>query len=257
MLHSRTLGRGPELVLLHGWGMNAAVWDEVAEALAGELHCTLIDLPGHGASPWEEGPIEGLAGWAQACLEAAPERALWVGWSLGGSIALEAALTAPQRLRGLLLVTATPRFVRGPSWPHAMPEETLVRFRDALGTGPQATLEQFLCLQVRGSDRAREVLRSLRRGLARWPPPSPEALDAGLGLLREVDLRARLGGLRVPSLWLYGGRDTLVPRGGAESLAALLPAARVERIEGAAHAPFLSHREESLELLRRFAEGLP
>jgi pimeloyl-[acyl-carrier protein] methyl ester esterase len=100
-------------------------------------------------------------------------------------------------------------------------------------------------------------LRTLRHRLAEQPPPHPAALDTGLRLLRDTDLRARLSGLRPPSLWIYGERDTLVPKRSAESLAGLLPGARVEVIRGAAHAPFLSHRDQALGLLRRFAEESP
>lgn len=253
MLHSRVLGRGPELVLLHGWGMNGAVWEDAAEALAPDFRVTLIDLPGHGHSPWSGQELH-LADWAHACLRVAPPAALWVGWSLGGSVALEAALGAPQRVRALVLVTTTPCFVRDRHWSHALPEVTLARFRDALGADPGDTLGRFLALQVKGSDSALAVLRTLRRRIAERPPPSPAALDAGLHLLRHTDLCGRLPGLRPPSLWIYGERDTLVPRRSAEALAGLLPGARVEVIRGAAHAPFLSHRDQALDLLRRFAE---
>jgi len=255
MLRSRALGQGPELVLLHGWGMNGAVWEDAAEALAPGFRVTLIDLPGHGHSPWTGRALD-LASWAHACLRAAPPNALWVGWSLGGSVALEAALGAPQRVRALVLVTATPRFVQGSHWLHGLPETTLARFRDALGDDPGATLGRFLALQVKGSDSALAVLRTLRRRLTERPPPNPAALDTGLHLLCHADLCERLPGLRPPSLWIYGERDTLIPRRSAESLAGLLPGARVEIIRGAAHAPFLSHRDQALGLLRRFAEEM-
>ena len=81
-----------DLVLLHGWGMNSAVWSGFTRRLAERWRLTLIDLPGHGASPYRGETV--LQQWADACLESAPQRAVWLGWSLGGLVALEAALRA-------------------------------------------------------------------------------------------------------------------------------------------------------------------
>jgi len=106
-----------------------------------------------------------------------------------------------------------------------------------------ATLERFLGLQVRGSDDARATLRRLRAELSQRPVPDPEALRAGLDLLRDDDLRGPLPDISVPTLWLFGERDTLVPAALAERLALLMPQARVRMIAGAGHAPFLSHAE--------------
>ncbi|HSQ08844.1 MAG TPA: pimeloyl-ACP methyl ester esterase BioH [Chromatiaceae bacterium] len=246
-------GTGTGLVLLHGWGMNAAVW----EGLPGPLMeaATLIELPGHGSCGLPERATD-LAAWADACLAAAPERAVWLGWSLGGLVALAAALRAPQRVAGLILMTATPRFVQAPDWPAAMAWATLNQFHDGLLADPAGTLDRFLALQVRGSAAARETLRTLRRELAARPAPDPRALALGLDLLRDCDLRGRLGELTCPSLWLFGSHDTLVPAAVAPAVGALLPEARVEVIRGAAHAPFLSHPEETRALIKGFLVGL-
>jgi pimeloyl-[acyl-carrier protein] methyl ester esterase len=241
------------VVLLHGWGMNAAVWEGLPASLVGAT--IPIELPGHGFCPLPETATD-LAGWADACLEAAPERAVWLGWSLGGLVALVAALRAPERVAGLVLMTATPRFIQAPDWPAAMAGATLSQFHDGLLADPAGTLDRFLALQVRGSAAARETLRTLRRELAARPAPDPRALALGLDLLRDGDLRGRLGDLACPSLWLFGSHDTLVPAAVAPAVAALLPEARVEIIRGAAHAPFLSHPEETTALIDGFLAGL-
>jgi pimeloyl-[acyl-carrier protein] methyl ester esterase len=245
----------PPLVLLHGWGMNAAVWEGLPAAVTADRRPAPIELPGHGTVPLT-GAEPDLEGWAAACLQAAPERAVWLGWSLGGLVALQVALQAPERVCGLVLVTATPRFVRAPDWPWAMPPETLAQFHDGLLAEPAATLERFLALQVRGSEAARETLRALRREIALRPPPESAALANGLSILQESDLRARLPELRCPTLWLFGQRDTLVPAGVAEGIGALLPQARVRVIPGAGHAPFLSHPGEAAAEITGFVAGL-
>jgi len=265
-----------DLVLIHGWGMNGAVWEALASALPASLRLHPIELPGHGERtlrPPCNGGSGTLEAWADACLESAPRRAVWLGWSLGGLVALAAALRTqtegtqaegtqaegtPERIQGLILMTATPRFVQAPDWPAAMRPQTLTQFHDGLLADPAGTLSRFLALQVRGSDQAREALRRLRHDLATRPPPDPSALALGLDLLREQDLRPALSRLRVPSIWLFGSHDTLVPAAVASEIPRLLPGARarIHTIAGAAHAPFLSHPTEIGETIGAFLEGL-
>jgi pimeloyl-[acyl-carrier protein] methyl ester esterase len=248
-----------DLVLLHGWGMNAAVWDALPADLTAGLTQHRIELPGHGHSPFGppcDGGPAALIAWADACLAAAPPRAVWLGWSLGGLVALAAALRAPKRVRGLILMTASPRYVQAVDWRPAMAEATLAQFHDGLLANPAMTLGRFLALQVHGSDHARETLRELRHELAARPAPDPAALALGLDLLRDEDLRGPLPDLRPPSLWIFGSRDTLVPAEVAERVALLLPLAQTRVIPGAAHAPFLSHPGETAEAIRTFLAGL-
>jgi pimeloyl-[acyl-carrier protein] methyl ester esterase len=248
-----------DLVLIPGWGMSAAVWDGLPAGLGlgGGLNPHPIELPGHGAMPFPPpGGGAALDDWAQALLAAAPPRAIWLGWSLGGLVALAAALRAPERVSALVLMTATPRFVQAPDWTPAMPAATLGRFHDGLVADPAGTLERFLALQVRGSDQGREVLRGLRRGLRSSPQPDPAALALGLDLLRQEDLRHRLAGLVQPSLWLFGSHDTLVPAAAAPAVAGLAPGARTLVLDGAAHAPFLSHPRECALAIRAFVAGI-
>jgi pimeloyl-[acyl-carrier protein] methyl ester esterase len=253
-LACQTLGDGPDLVLLHGWGMNSAVWSGFARRLADEWRLTLIDLPGHGESPYR-GETE-LADWADACLGSAPERAVWLGWSLGAEIAIQAALQQTGRVTGLIVLAGTPRFVQGPDWRSATSPKVLETFRTATRADHRKTLERFLSLQLQGGDEVRETLRSLKQTLRERPEPSPEALEAGLGLLQQVDLRTALRQLDCPSLWLHGGRDTLVPKGVSSAIRELLPEAELGLIERAAHTPFLSHEAQTVSMINPFLERI-
>ncbi len=246
-LHVETGGQGPDLVLLHGWGMNLGVWQPIYERLCQRFRVHMIELPGHGASA----PLHAadLSQWAAACLAVAPQRARWLGWSLGGQVAMAASLAAPERVEQLYLVSATPSFVQRADWPPAMPQRTFKQFADVLADDAHGTLARFLGLQVTGSEHPRETLKQLREAVASRPEASPEGLAQGLQLLLSTDLRERLHRISCPSCWVFGERDTLVPSAAAEAIAALLPQARIERIAGAAHAPFLSHPDASLALL--------
>lgn len=250
-------GTGPDLVLIHGWGMNAGVWAPLTARFARDRRLHVVDLPGHGASAYEPGQAA-LADWARAVRLAVPSGAAWVGWSLGAQVAIRAALDAPQTVARLVLVAGTPRFVQGPDWPRAMARETFEQFAANLAADHVGALERFLALQVRGADHARETLRWLKQEVRERPRPQDAALDDGLRLLLETDLRSELRQLRQPTLWLLGERDSLVPADVGHDLATLQPAADVLVIGGAAHAPFLSHPARSQALLSRFlAESGP
>ncbi|RCX33221.1 pimeloyl-ACP methyl ester esterase BioH [Thioalbus denitrificans] len=251
---SQTIGTGPDLVLLHGWGLHSGIWAPLLPALSRRFRVTCIDLPGFGASAPLAGGYDARA-LAGAVLAAAPPRAAWLGWSLGGMVALQAAALAPERVTRLLLVAASPRFVQGVDWPHAVSAELLERFCDELARDYRATLGRFLALQAQGSERAREELRGLREILFARGEPALAGLQGGLEILRTADLRPELAALRQPLLWVGGRRDTLVPRRVTEGLLELNEGVETWVVPGAAHAPFLSHPEPLLDRVRTFVNG--
>lgn len=247
-LYCETTGAGRPLVLLHGWGMNAAVWQPLLPLLQQQWEVTTIELPGHGGS--DALPLESsIDDWADACLQAAPPQAVWMGWSLGAQVALQAALRQSQRLAALVMLAGTPCFVRRSDWPCGMEEADLLQFGDALMTNPAQTLMRFLGLQVRGVQQSREILRQLKASISMRPAVSRDALLTGLQLLLQTDQRSQLHQLETPSVWLYGEQDKLVTAATAGCVRQLLTDAGIEMIDGAGHALFLSYPEQCVQAL--------
>jgi pimeloyl-[acyl-carrier protein] methyl ester esterase len=249
-LATLTYGEGRSIVLLHGWGMNAGVWMPLLPQLAKRWQVILVELPGHGESKAVEGDIDA---WAGALLDVVPQDAVWLGWSLGAIAALAAATLAPERISALILAGGTPRFTQTPGWECGMHPDLLESFAGELITSPERTMLRFLGLQVRGADNERETLKELKSAVSQRPQAGTPALRVGLELLLRTDLRARLPGLRVPSLWLYGEKDTLVSAATAHHVRQLQPEARTRVITGAGHAPFLSHPAQCLQALEELA----
>ena len=242
----QTQGHGPDLVLVHGWGMHAGVWQPWLPMLIQHFRVTLPELPGHGASPLLS---TALSDWSEACLAVAPRRAIWLGWSLGGLVALQAARLAPERISQLCLMASTPRFVQTGDWLTAVPAAVFAQFADTLCADPATTLRRFLSLQIQGSERMVAILRCLQQALAQRPAADLNGLTAGLNLLLQTDLRVELAQSAVPSTWLFGGRDTLVPAAVADHLP---DCCATWQLPTAAHAPFLTHPAECSAWLEPF-----
>lgn len=230
---------GPDLVLLHGWAMHGGIFAPLLEALQGRYRLHLVDLPGHGYNRLDDTPLvcEALA--ERIAAQVPP--ALWLGWSLGGLVALQAAARGDLGVRGLLMLCASPRFVTAPDWLHGVALSIFEEFGTGLARDYRATIERFLALEAHGSEHMREELRTLRQRVFAHGEPSTRALSEGLLLLEHSDLRTLLPSLRVPSVWLAGRRDRLVDWRAMQQAAALTPNAQFQRIDGAAHAPFLTH----------------
>jgi pimeloyl-[acyl-carrier protein] methyl ester esterase len=244
LLHVDVQGEGPDLVLLHGWAMHSGIWSDWAQQLSRWFRVYLVDLPGHGDSPCcQRGG--GLDDWAGAVLEVVPDGAWWLGWSLGGLVALAAA-RHPGSMRGLALLATSPRFVTAADWPQATDVKVFDEFARQLQADAARTLSRFLSLQVRSADGSGETLRRLRSQLSKKPPAASEALSSGLNFLRQADMRQVLAATELPLFWLLGERDTLVPAGVRHEF----PGVRASVIAGAAHAPFLSHPEACTEQLK-------
>ena len=173
----------------------------------------------------------------------------WLGWSLGGLVALEAALERPLHVRALALVAASPRFVVGPGWPHGVEQAVFDAFGRELARDWRGTLDRFLALECVGSDCARSDLRTLRTHVFERGEPAVHVLDDGLKILADTDLRPHLPELECPSLWIAGARDRLVPWQAMQAAAALAPRGTFARIDGGGHAPFIGHPQRVLHAL--------
>ena len=240
------------LVLVHGWGFNGSVWDSLLPELQNHFAVTVIDLPGYRSRPKVGGMT--LGEMAEDVAEQVPESAVWLGWSLGGQVSLQAALDWPDRVSKLILVGATPRFVQGGGWREAIKQKVLDDFGKALIHSRETTIGRFLTLQMLGakmSGESRELIKKLKASLSESPMDG--TLEAGLRVLNETDLCPQLGSINQPAHWIMGERDQLVPASAGELAAEQMKSGTSMVIEGAAHAPFLSHREQFIEEVIRFA----
>ena len=249
-LYTETAGNGPDLILIHGWGLHSGIWDGFAPLLETRFQVTRVDLPGHGRSDWRG--ETSLDEWVDAVLAAVPGPAAWLGWSLGGLLAMRAALRAPGQVDALIMLASSPCFVRRPGWQSAMLPSLLEAFSAELQQDYARTLNRFLSLQVHGSEHAGAVLKALRSTLLAHGEPHAAGLSAGLELLHTTDLRGELGGIACRTLLLMGERDTLVPQGAGSGTAALLSDADLSVIEGAGHAPFLAAPQVVAEKIINF-----
>jgi pimeloyl-[acyl-carrier protein] methyl ester esterase len=283
-LHVEVTGSGAPLVMLHGWGMHGGVWTDTVRKLETDFQVHNVDLPGHGfrgkrcvgrvkgeegrvPSPLPPLPLAGEGNPSPFSLPPSPftldsiveklniqfpHPVTVLGWSLGGIIAQHWAALEPEKVRRLILVNSTPCFAAREDWAFGMPLETLAQFAAELEKDHAATLRRFLALQVRGSEGERELLVALREKLFSRGEPHLDALRGGLAILCDADLRGTLLQITQPTLVIAGGRDRLTPPEASHYLAQSLQNARVVVIDGAAHAPFLSHPEIFVEHVKSF-----
>jgi len=100
--HVEIVGQGRPLVLIHGWGMHAGVWQPIVKQLAKDYMLYLVDLPGMGESrPVEPYLLDRLA---DEVAEVMPGISDVLGWSMGGLVAQKLAAEQPDRIRRLVLV---------------------------------------------------------------------------------------------------------------------------------------------------------
>lgn len=252
-LHVETLGSGPDLVLVHGWSMHGEVCHGLAERLAERMRVHVPDLPGHGRS--RGAPLPDLPRLAADLAELFPTPTHLCGWSLGAQVAMRWAIDRPHQVARLALIAATARFAAGPDWNAGSALGDLEAFADALHADYRGTLERFIALQAMGSPAPKKVLARFRRRLAHAAAPDPDALDAGLRILTETDLRSEVARLEQCTLILHGERDAVVPEAAGEWLARALPRGRLMVIPEAGHAPFVSHEAECARALSEHFHG--
>lgn len=217
----------PPLVLLHGWGVNSQIWNPLVSALQSSFKVHVIDLPGFGDDVNYAGEYL-LPAIVDRVMKAAPVQAYWVAWSLGATVAMQAALQQPQRFLKLQLVSATPRFMLDTDWEFGMQPEPLKELSNLFDFSYKRGLKKFLLLQTTN----REIVRSQIESILQKPNPTSESLHRSLDLLANTDLRTSIDQLRVETQVVVGEADQIVSPLASHWLANAIPSASIVAIDG-------------------------
>lgn len=237
------------LVMIHGWAMHGGILHPLAEALDAHCDMCLVDLPGHGNSRASTVPLDPRA-CAEAIIRETPPAA-WLGWSLGGLVAMTAALEFPAAVRQLVPVSSTPKFVCTDDWPFGNDVAMVRKLAADLEADYKATVDRFIALEAMGSQDPRAETRRLMAEAYERGEPDPRVLMEGLRLLENADLRPRLPELAMPSLWIAGRRDRIVhPE--AMRWSADAAGGRFVELAHAGHAPFIGHAAELADVITQF-----
>ncbi len=256
-LHVEIVGDGPDLVLLHGWGLNSACWQSIVPLLSAHYRLHLVDLPGFGFSHASHLASETLADITDALVQVAPAHAIWLGWSLGGLCATDFALQYPQRVAALVTVASSPKFMateqvdETAAW-SGIAAPVLAQFQHQLQQDLAQTISRFLAIQGMGSATAKQDIKQLKSLLAARPQPHAQALSNGLKLLQSVDLRQQLSALDMPFYRCYGRLDSLVPQATVQWLDNYLPQSPSMLFTASSHAPFISEPDLFVNKLQAF-----
>lgn len=239
-LHYEVRGRGPALLLTHGFSASCAMWAASAERLARTHTVVTWDIRGHGASDSPADPslytVPLTVGDMAALLDAVgAQRAVVAGHSLGGFLSLEFHLAHPERVGALALIDT------GPGYRSDAPRAA---WNDRIEKMAAAFERKGLAALGAGDEvRAATHLDTTGLGLAR----------AARGILAQKDGRVveSLPKIAVPTLVLVGEKDDAF-LAGSRYMAEKIPGAELAVIPGAGHSPNLSKPEEFHRALEQF-----
>ncbi|WP_410621872.1 alpha/beta fold hydrolase [Amycolatopsis sp. cmx-8-4] len=228
-LHYDDAGRGPALLLLHGWGTSGRVWQSCLPDLVRDHRVVTFDWRGCGRSdqPAEGNTIDGVTADVAAVIEALElEKAVVVGSSFGAVFGTELALARPELVGGVVAVD-------GPAyWPAAAMLEKVLDLRERMLDDRIGTLAEWVPYWF-----APGVSPQLVDWTVRQLADSSVYLDDMFTEVTRYDPRPRLPRLSVPITYLHGELDTEIPLEVPRACAALTPGARVHVIAGCGHIP--------------------
>lgn len=231
------------VVVIAGWGMPASRVEACLPRGRDLYRITPEQLLAAGT----EEPGEAIA----RQLPALPGRAIWIGWSLGGQLAMAAQAQVPDRVAAVLTLCASARFTQAHDWSAAVAPRMLDDFHRRLARSPRETRTHFCSLMVHGSDRAGEERRWLRR--AEWPePPDQWRLERTLAWLGTLDQRPLWRDPPGFSRHLFGEHDALVPPAVATNLR--LAGERWQIVPGMAHWPGGHFADRARDILEQWCD---
>ena len=239
------LGSGEALLCLHGAGNNGNLYFELAGHLAKAHSPVSFDQPGHARSGGIDslGSISAMADFALAVLKrlGGPKPAVFVGHSMGGAVALEAAMRAPDRVRALVVCSTPASF--------GVPDFLLDGLRRVTEGKDRRRFERAVY-----SPSTPDAV--VHRGFMEDAKTDPRVMYGDLLACRDWKGGERLAKIEIPTLVVHGADELPPLKTGSEELAEVLPGARLEVIPDAGHMVPIEQPEVLSARIGAFLEGL-
>jgi pimeloyl-ACP methyl ester carboxylesterase len=240
-IHYDDVGSGPAVVLGHSFLCSGEMWGPQIDPMSARYRVINADARGHGRSCLlsQDFDLYDMVEDVVAVLDdAGVNRAVWAGLSIGGMVAMRAALTVPDRVAGLILLDT-----------HAGSENAYKKFKyramgigvRAMGVGPFVGEVTKLMFGATTRARNKELVSDWSKRFAAVDVPS--TLHVLGALVRRDSVLSRLEEVDVPVLVLVGSEDVSLPPALSREIADTMPNARLEVIDGAGHLSTLEQPE--------------
>ena len=232
-------GPGPVVILLHGFPLNKAMWDDQLSGIGATYRVIAPDLRGFGESPVPEGvyTMDAMADDVVELLETLEIMGPVVvgGLSMGGYVALSLAARYPTRVKALILMDTR----AGADTPEAAQGREATA-RAVLAADSAATVAGSMLSRIFAKMTLEQHPERVEPMKAIMEQTAPQGVAGALrGMASRPDRRGDLPKIAVPTLVLVGEEDILTPPAEAKAMADAIPNARLEVIPKAAHmAPY-------------------
>lgn len=255
-LYSEVKGSGQNVVMLHGWGMHGGLWGKFKENLSKNCRTHVIDLPGFGYSKnvITEYSLDSVSETIEAYIKNIEHPVTLLGWSLGGLITLNILKRQNVKLNKVILIASTPCFTNKTGWDDAMEKAVFSGFSIDLQRDYKKTLKRFMLLQTRNSELSGLEVGQLMKNLNTRGEPDLKALEMGLTILSEADLRGSQF-YDIPAMIILGEKDTLVPVSVKDEFGKIFPDSNLMLLKNTGHAPFISNPKDCAENIKKFLNG--
>jgi esterase len=244
-------GEGPPVAILHGLFGSGRNWRSIAQQFAAHHRVLALDLRNHGASPWAEGMSyrEMVEDLRASLLARGIERAALLGHSMGGKVAMLAALLHPCEVDRLIVVDIAPL----PNPPTLFAFVRAMRDIDLRGITRRSEADARLAAAIPDAAERAFLLQNLviEEGKAHWRLNLEEFEREFPQILDFPDVPAEVA-YRRPTLFIAGANSAYIRPMDEPVIGRLFPNARITRIEGAGHWVHAEQPQAFLQVVEPF-----
>lgn len=244
--------KNEKIVIFHGWGCDHQHMQPIAELLSQQYYVINYDLPGRGKSDWNH-QFRSIDDIADHLLPELPEKAIYIGWSIGGPIIMSIAARYPEKVTRFIGIGTSPNFIEDKNWPGFPKPGFLLPFKEGLeAMGYTAFMRGYLDNEFRHfAEPKPPELQALYDIADNSPETNLEVLYNGIKIVDHTDMRDSYKALTCPIDLIWGGDDDCVPNEAHQAILALNSNANAHTIPGAHHMMFWTHKEEFNNILKQ------